>query len=537
LNIQTERLENHTARLTVHVDAGRFDSTKKEAARKISKKVNIPGFRRGKAPYKILVNYIGEAAIIEDAVEILAQQLYATALEESKLNPYGPGSLEDFSPEPPTLTFVLPLEPETDLGDYRSVRQEFTAPQVEDADVDRAIEEYREQYSVIEEGSKPVALGNRLTVDIHAVLVKDEDAGEEAETDEAEAHAAAESTEPAEVETSDADDADADDDDADDEDDHSHFEDDDNVLLHRHDSVVILNDTHPEFAPGFNDALVGATVGETREFVLDFPDDAEKYEMLAGEQGKFSVTVKKIETMTLPALNDDFAARVTADEKGEDGEPKTLTLLELRMRVRENLRKEAESRTSETYFSQILEEMVAGATIAYPEEMVKDQIGSRLQYLDQELRRQGLNLDDYMRIMNKSREDLEADYWDAAVRDLEQGLVIRQLIQNEKITVDDSVIDEEITSLVSRYGDQAESMRSLFSTPAMRQNLQSELLNRRAVERVIAIAKGEAPEIEVVEETESGNADATTAEAEPSAQDVELPKNTVEESTQEGDVS
>ncbi len=520
MNIQTERLENHTARLTVQVDAGRFDAAKKEAARKIAKKINIPGFRRGKAPYKILANYVGEAAIIEDAAEIIANQVYPTALDESGLEPYGPAAFEDFTADPPTLIFVLPLEPEIDLGDYRSIRLDYAAPQVEDADVDKVFKELQEEHSVVEESAKPAALGDRLTVDIHAVLV-DDDEDDQTATQDADAVESAEASEPVEADSADEDDEHAADID-------NHFDDDATVLLHRHDSVLVLSDSHPEFVPGFNDALVGATVGETREFVLPFPDDAEKYEDLAGEEGKFEVTIKKIETMTLPALNDDFAARVTADEKGEDGEAKSLTLLELRIRIRENLTKDAENKARDAYFNQVLTDMVERATIAYPEVMVKEQVNSRLQYLDQELRRQGLTLDDYMRIMNKSREALEAEHRDTAIHDLEQGLVMRQVIENEKIVVDDAAVDEEITSLVSQYGEQADSMRSLFATPAMRQNLLSELVHRRAVDRVVAIAKGEALELEEVEEPESEDT---------SVQDVELPENMGEESTQEGDVS
>ncbi|MBZ0310400.1 MAG: hypothetical protein K8I82_30340, partial [Anaerolineae bacterium] len=168
MNIQTERLENHTARLTVEIEAERFDQAKKEAARRIAKKVNIPGFRRGKAPYKILVSYVGEASIIEEAVEIIGNQIYPDALKEAKLEPYGPGSLEDFSVDPvPSFKFVLPLEPEINLGDYRSIRFPYSENPVEDTDVDKVFDNLLEQNAVIEESSKPVASGNRVVVDIH----------------------------------------------------------------------------------------------------------------------------------------------------------------------------------------------------------------------------------------------------------------------------------------------------------------------------------------------------------------------------------
>ncbi|MBZ0276680.1 MAG: hypothetical protein K8I60_11070, partial [Anaerolineae bacterium] len=277
-----------------------------------------------------------------------------------------------------------------------------------------------------------------------------------------------------------------------------HFHDDATVLLHRHDAfVTIKEDDADEIAPGFNAALIGAAAGETRQFVVDFPDDADKYQDAAGKQGEFIVTVKKVENMTLPTLNDEFAARVTADEKDENGEAKPLTLLELRMRIRENLQKETVERAKEAYFNQVVDALVEQASIAYPEEMVAEQIETRLQYLDQELRRQKLTLEDYMRILGKTRADVEAEQREPVVRDLERGLVLRQIIEDEKLTVSDADIEAEITRLTEAYGEQAAAMRSLFATPAMRERLHGDLTQRQAVDRVIAIAKGEAPELVV----------------------------------------
>lgn len=483
MNIQTERLENHTARLTVEIEAERFDQAKKEAARRIAKKVNIPGFRRGKAPYKILVSYVGEASIIEEAVEIIGNQIYPDALKEAKLEPYGPGSLEDFSVDPvPSFKFVLPLEPEINLGDYRSIRFPYSENPVEDTDVDKVFDNLLEQNAVIEESSKPVASGNRVVVDIHATLVE-EKAAEDAAEEPAEVEAEAEENPESDEDKPEID---------------KHFHDDATVLLHRHDAfVTIKEDDADEIAPGFNAALIGAAAGETRQFVVDFPDDADKYQDAAGKQGEFIVTVKKVENMTLPTLNDEFAARVTADEKDENGEAKPLTLLELRMRIRENLQKETVERAKEAYFNQVVDALVEQASIAYPEEMVAEQIESRLQYLDQELRRQKLTLDDYMRILGKTRADVEAEQREPVVRDLERGLVLRQIIEDEKLTVSDADIEAEITRLTEAYGEQAAAMRSLFATPAMRERLHGDLTQRQAVDRVIAIAKGEAPELVV----------------------------------------
>ena len=141
MNIQTERLEDQTARVTVEIDTERLDTAKQKAAKQISQKVSIPGFRKGKVPYRVLLNYVGEAAILEDAVELLSQEVYKEVLPQTDLIPYGPGVLTDVQSEalPPTFIYVVPLEPTVDLKDYREIRSPYEPPEVTDEDVNRRL--------------------------------------------------------------------------------------------------------------------------------------------------------------------------------------------------------------------------------------------------------------------------------------------------------------------------------------------------------------------------------------------------------------
>ncbi len=448
MNIQTERLENHTARMTVAVDAERLEKAKQKAAQQLSRRVNIPGFRKGKAPYRILLNYVGEAAIIEDAIEVLSNDIYKEALTESGLEPYGPGEIEGVELENgPVLKFIVPLQPEVNLGTYRDVRVEFTAPEIKDEEVNRALKGLQEQHAVVEESQQPVALGNRVNLDIHSHYVAEEEGGEEDE------------------------------------------------FLHEHDFSIIL-DQDGEPLPGFNDALVGAAVGEEREFTLDVPDDADKYGDGAGRKVHFHVTVKKIESITLPAMTDDFAARVTAEEE------KPLTLLELRIRVRENLQKMAEDRYKSDYADQALEAMIEVADVKYPEAMVVEETERLLGQFDQNLRQRGLTLNDYMRIIGKTKDDLMNDYREAAVRSLKRGLVLREVVENEKLTVSEQGVGEEIDRILERFEEnRRDDLRKLFDQPGMRDNVRNDLMMETVLNRIVAIAKGEAPEL-VEEETE-----------------------------------
>ena len=175
MNIQTEHIENHSARLTVEVEVERLEAAKKKAARQLSKRYRIPGFRKGKAPYRIIANYIGEGAIIEEAIDSMTNDVYRAALEESGVEPYGPGNVEDVKLDPPTFVFTLPLAPTIDPGDYRSVRFDYTEPEVSDEDVDKAIKELQQEKALVEESTQPVAMGNRVTIDLHSEFVDGEE--------------------------------------------------------------------------------------------------------------------------------------------------------------------------------------------------------------------------------------------------------------------------------------------------------------------------------------------------------------------------
>ncbi len=484
MNVQTERLADHTARLTVEVEAERLDKAKREAARKIARQVNIPGFRKGKAPYHILVNYVGESAILEDALDVLGNEVYKDVLDQSDLKPYGPGALEDFKPEPqPTFHFVVPLQPTADLGDYRAIRADYEAPQVEDAEVDDALHALQERHALIEESHKPVAAGDRVTVKLVGQFLDDAHHHDDDEEDD-EADAAEEVDEAEEG-------------------------DEEEKIFVNQDEMVFMLTEEREPAPGFGQALEGAQVGETREFEITYPHDHEKYQQLAARHVKFVATVNKIETVTLPALNDEFAARATEDEE------KPLTLLELRMRIRDDLQKAAEERANNQYADQVFEKIVEGAAVSYPEIMVNDQINHMLQRVDSDLRQRGLTLEDYIKVTGRSLDDMRKDYRDNAVEDIKRILVMRELVNAEKIEVPEERLEEEVSKILSQFGEQADMFRQMYQRPDMRDNLRNDLTNRLLMERIGQIGKGEAGEIVSIESNEpSSTSDEATDKGE-----------------------
>ena len=132
LNVQTEHLENHTARITVDVDAEQINQAMRQAARQIAKKARIPGFRPGKAPFNVIVTMFGYEYVLGEALEKIGNDIYREALETSGVEPYAPGNLEKMDEGGQKLTFIVPKQPEVELGDYREVRIEHEPIEVTD---------------------------------------------------------------------------------------------------------------------------------------------------------------------------------------------------------------------------------------------------------------------------------------------------------------------------------------------------------------------------------------------------------------------
>jgi trigger factor len=292
--------------------------------------------------------------------------------------------------------------------------------------------------------------------------------------------------------------------------------------------------------------MIGAVVGETREFRLSYPSKEENAEIsdeVAGKSVDFTITVKQIENVELPEINDEFASSLatifddpdqpapaleevvseTAAPEAIDGEttegestspakPK-LTLEQFREKIRESLYREAKQAADNEYSDKVLEEIVKGAQVAYPDMMVEEQLDSMIQNLDQRLRQQGLTLEQFMSLTRKSKEDIRNEYRQSAEDGLKRSLVLFEIAVAEKIRVEPEDFEAHIVRTMKRLGFDSPEFRKTFDNPSVRDNILNRLLQDKTFERIAAIGKGEAPEVpaetQVVElATASAGADA-----------------------------
>ncbi len=259
LNIQKTFEENHEAKLSVEVDAEKIEQYKRRAARKISERGKIPGFRPGKAPYHMIVLNYGEQAVMEQAIDMFVDDEYSNILKEAGVEPGAAGTLESIdSLDPVKLTFRVPLAPEVDLGDYLSTRlpYEWTAPSQEE--VDKALADLRQMYAITENVEREAQEGDYILVDVKS------------ETSE----------------------------------------------LNREGFATLIRaeerDTEWPYS-GFAKELTGMKPGDVKTIKHAFPEEWD-VEELRGREVEMDVTVKTVRAVTLPELDDEFAKTVGAGE-------------------------------------------------------------------------------------------------------------------------------------------------------------------------------------------------------------------------------
>ena len=502
LNIQTEHLENHTARLTVEIDEQRLERAMVRAGREIAKKGRIPGFRPGKAPLNVVMNLYGREYVLGEAYDSLGNDVYREALEQAEIDPYAAGTLENVDQETRTMTFVVPLRPSVELGDYRAIRAEHEVEEVSDQMVEDALENLREEQAELEPVDRAAEMGDRLTFDhIEIVLLKedtdeddedddedeDDDRDEDENEDDERDDDADESEDADEDNDNEVDSDEEDEDDEHDEDEHSHGDDEDveRVVLHQHEWDRVLRDDERDLFPGFSAQLVGLNAGDHTDFTLDVPDDFDTEE-LRGRTIRVDAHVEQVRSRVLPDWSDELAAQISSGEQE--------TIDELRAAVRKQLEEAAQNIAEQKTLDEALERLVSEATIHYPEDLLQDYLGDLLEEFDRSLRQQGLTLQDFIKITGQSEEQISQQFRPRAVERAERALALGKLVDEEELAVSDEDIEAEVDAMANALGgDQAGRFKQFLMSDQSRLNIANRLATSRATGRLVAIARGENP--------------------------------------------
>jgi trigger factor len=264
--MKKEILDSHEAILTLEIDDKTERRAIQKAARRISREVDIPGFRKGKAPPNVIMRMFGKDVLLQEAAEELLEDLYPKALDRAEITPYGPGQIEDLNLSPMRIKVRVPLMPVVTLGDYENLRMEFESAEIAEEELADVLENVREEHAILEPVDRAAADGDVLSLDLIEAEVDGED------------------------------------------------------IVHEHDIEVVLDPEQEFIVPGVIEELIGLSEGEEKTFVLSLPEDLE--EDLAGKEATFTVEVDQVYDRMLPELDDALASTVgnyeTLEELKED---------------------------------------------------------------------------------------------------------------------------------------------------------------------------------------------------------------------------
>ncbi|MFD1171384.1 trigger factor [Oceanobacillus picturae] len=426
MSVKWEKQEGNEGVLTFEVSAETFDKGLDQAFKKVSKDVQIPGFRKGKIPRKIFENRFGVEALYQDAVDIVLPEAYISAVEEAGIDPVAQPEIDIETIEqgqPLVFTAKVTVKPEVTLGEYKGLEVEEQSVEVTDEDVNHELEHQRQHHAeliVKEEGS--VEEGDTVVMDFEGFLD-----GEAFEGGKGENHS--------------------------------------------------LEIGSGQFIPGFEEQLVGKTPGEETEIEVTFPEDYHAEE-LAGKKATFKVKLNEVKAKELPELDDEFAKDV--DEEVE-------TLEELKSKKKEELeaqrKQDAENQTRET----LIEKASENAQVEIPEAMVNTELDQMVKEFEQRLQMQGMTMEMYSQFSGQDESALKEQMKEDAEKRVKTNLTLEAIVNEENLEVTEEDVEAELEKMASMYGTELDQLKQMLggNTDAVTGDLKM----RKAIEFLVENSK------------------------------------------------
>jgi len=442
LKIEQKNRDDHQVSVIVECDKEQLDQFSNKAAQKISRDSKIPGFRPGKAPISVVRRMYGDEYIQNRAIELLVDDVYPKVIDEAKINPSGPGSLEQIiSTDPPKFSFLIPLEPEVDLKNYMSIRHEYNPSVLDETEIKKTLSEFQRMLATAEPVDRPAAAGDMVYIKLTGTIQN-----------------------PSEGQ--------------------------DPVIIKETDTQVWIGDeseVDPFPYKGFDKELIGLASENTKTVQHKFPKDS-KYQDFQGKIVDFEITILSVKFMKLPELNDEFAKALGNFENYD-------TLVES---IRTRLIERNQDAYDQKYYDELLDEITAQSVIAYPPQMLDDEVDHLLDHFKKDLAEQKLDIDTYLKLNNKELDKfIENELKPEAIKRLKRSLVLEQIAKSENIKLSQEEISQELNASLSNIQNTKDFQKlsrksnSQQLMNAMAVQAASRAMNRRVLNLVKSIATGE----------------------------------------------
>mgnify|MGYP000704023280 CR=1 FL=1 len=436
----TEKQEHSVVALTIEITKAEFEAAKDKALKKTGKNITVPGFRKGKAPRKMIEKLYGEGVFFEEAFNIIYPDAMEMAVEKSGIKPVGRADVDLGDPaEEGGLTIIakVPVEPEVELGEYKGIEVEKETVKVLQADVKAELNRMAQRNARTETVERKAKKNDTVDIDFEGFVDGVPFEGGKAE----------------------------------------------------HHELTLGSGA---FIPGFEDQLIGCKAGDEKDVVVTFPEEYHAKE-LAGKEATFKCKVHKVEETILPEIDDEFAKDVSDTCE---------TLDDLKKEITERLKAERQEAADNAFEEKVLDAVIDGMKADIPAAMIDAQVDTIVQDFGYRLQMQGMGLEQYLKMTGTEMGAFRAMFKDQAERQVKTRLALQKVVELEGITVSDKELEEEYAKMAEQYKMEVEKVKAIVSKEALEGDLKIsnalEFIKKNA--KVKKAAKKKAAE-ETTEET------------------------------------
>lgn len=405
----TEKQEHSVVALTIEITKAEFEAAKDKAFKKTGKNITVPGFRKGKAPRKMIEKLYGEGVFFEEAFNIIYPDAMEMAVEKSGIKPVGRADVDLGDPaEEGGLTIIakVPVEPEVELGEYKGIEVEKETVKVLQADVKAELNRMAQRNARTETVERKAKKNDTVDIDFEGFVDGVPFEGGKAE----------------------------------------------------HHELTLGSGA---FIPGFEDQLIGCKAGDEKDVVVTFPEEYHAKE-LAGKEATFKCKVHKVEETILPEIDDEFAKDVSDTCE---------TLDDLKKEITERLKAERQEAADNAFEEKVLDAVIGGMKADIPAAMIDAQVDTIVQDFGYRLQMQGMGLEQYLKMTGTEMGAFRAMFKDQAERQVKTRLALQKVVELEGITVSDKELEEEYAKMAEQYKMEVEKVKAIVSKEALEGDL------------------------------------------------------------------
>ena len=405
----TEKQEHSVVALTIEITKAEFEAAKDKAFKKTGKNITVPGFRKGKAPRKMIEKLYGEGVFFEEAFNIIYPDAMEMAVEKSGIKPVGRADVDLGDPaEEGGLTIIakVPVEPEVELGEYKGIEAEKETVKVLQADVKAELNRMAQRFARTETVERKAKKNDTVDIDFEGFVDGVPFEGGKAE----------------------------------------------------HHELTLGSGA---FIPGFEDQLIGCKAGDEKDVVVTFPEEYHAKE-LAGKEATFKCKVHKVEETILPEIDDEFAKDVSDTCE---------TLDDLKKEITERLKAERQEAADNAFEEKVLDAVIDGMKADIPAAMIDAQVDTIVQDFGYRLQMQGMGLEQYLKMTGTEMGAFRAMFQSQAERQVKTRLALQKVVELEGITVSDKELEEEYAKMAEQYKMEVEKVKAIVSKEALEGDL------------------------------------------------------------------